>query len=55
MPVRRGEVSTILRAQCRAPNSLARSRHQPRVLSDSDAIARTRQSNWIEFPEAAHP
>lgn len=34
MPVRRAESLTTLRVQCRAPNSLADSRHQAWLVSD---------------------
>lgn len=44
MPVRRAESLTTLRVQCRAPNSLADSRHQACLVSDSCATARIARS-----------
>lgn len=37
MPAQRDELLTTLREQCRAPNSLADSRHQARLVSDRRA------------------
>lgn len=54
MPVRRAELLTTLRVQCRAPNSLADSRHQACLVSDR-RTARPAVAEPIYNPATGRP